>query len=150
MTTRTVRRPGAVRAVLDTNVALSALVFGCGRPARLRAAWQDGRVLPLVDRVTTAELVRVLAYPKFRLSADEQTQLLADYLPHAKVVPMPVEPPSVPTCRDAADLPFLRLARTGRASFLVSGDEDLLVLGQVGRCRIVRLDAFLDALMPSR
>ena len=71
---------GPPRVVIDTNVVLSALVFGKGTTARLRAAWQGGHCLPLVSTATAQELVRVLAYPKFRLDPQEQQELLADYL----------------------------------------------------------------------
>ena len=40
---------GPPRVVIDTNVVLSALVFGRGTTARLRAAWQGGHCLPLVS-----------------------------------------------------------------------------------------------------
>ncbi len=60
------------RVVIDTNLVLSALVFAGGRLASLRLAWQDQRVLPLVSRATAAELIRTLAYPKFKLTAAEQ------------------------------------------------------------------------------
>ena len=40
-------------------------------------------------------------------------------------------------CRDAGDLHILGLARSGKADYLVTGDDDLLVLNRFGRCRIV-------------
>jgi uncharacterized protein len=86
------------RVVLDTNVVLSALVFGKGPTAQLRAAWQRGDFVPLLSTATAQELVRVLAYPKFRLDAQSQQELLADYLPHALVVQVPEPPPAVPAC----------------------------------------------------
>lgn len=116
------------RVVLDTNLVLSALVFTGGPTARLRQAWQQGRCLPLVSTATVQELMRVLAYPKFRLSHAEQAELLADYLPHAEVVAVPTPPPAVPACRDPHDLPFLHLALAGSAQALVTGDKDLLAL----------------------
>ena len=66
------------RVVLDTNVVLSALLFGGGPAARVRVGWQSGRFVPLASTATAQELVRVLAYPKFELSAGEQEELLAD------------------------------------------------------------------------
>jgi predicted nucleic acid-binding protein len=39
----------APQVVLDTNVVLSALVFGGGTPARVRAGWQTGRFVPLAS-----------------------------------------------------------------------------------------------------
>jgi len=77
-----------MRVVLDTNVVLSALVFGGGTAGRLRLSWQQGVFVPLASTATAQELVRVLAYPKFRLSKLEQGELLADYLPHTQVVRM--------------------------------------------------------------
>ena len=68
------------RVVLDTNVALSALLFARGRLAPLRDAWYVQRFVPLLSRNTASELVRVLRYPKFRLSTGEQQELLADLL----------------------------------------------------------------------
>jgi predicted nucleic acid-binding protein len=68
--------------VLDTNVVLSALILAQGRRAPLRRAWQAGQCVPLVLRATTEELLRALSYPKFKLSAADQREWVADYLPH--------------------------------------------------------------------
>lgn len=136
----------SLRVVLDTNVVLSALVFGCGPAGRVRMAWQGGAVQPLASTATVQELLRVLAYPKFRLSAPKQQELLADYLPHVDTVRIPQPPPTVPECRDAMDLPFMQLAVAGKAQVLVSGDLDLLAIAgafeQASACPILSLEAF--------
>lgn len=125
------------RVVLDTNAVLSALLFGGGVSARLRRAWQDGLCTPLVSTATTHELMRVLAYPKFRLDAGQQDELLADYLPWTRVVRVPQPPPRVPDCRDPADTMFLHLAAAGRARALVTGDKDLLALAGMMPCAVL-------------
>jgi putative PIN family toxin of toxin-antitoxin system len=131
------------RVVLDTNVVLSALLFGGGSPALIRSGWQSGRFIPLASTVTAQELMRVLSYPKFRLSAAEQAELLADFMPWVEAVQVPDPPPRVPPCRDPLDLPFLHLAVAGKARALVSGDRDLLTLaGALGLCPILSVDAF--------
>ncbi len=136
-----------VLVVLDTNVVLSALVFGGGTAGRFRLAWQRGAVVPLASTATVQELVRVLAYPKFGLSLQEQGELLADYVPYVKTVSIPQPPPKVPDCRDAMDVPFLHLAVAGRAHALVSGDKDLLALAKVfergSGCPILSLEAIV-------
>lgn len=114
--------------VLDTNVLVSALLFPGSGLGRLRIAWQAGVFVPLASTATVQELVRVLAYPKFRLDSAAQRELMADYLPWATVVDVPDPPPLVPECRDKHDLPFLHLATAGKARVLVSGDADLLAL----------------------
>jgi uncharacterized protein len=70
--------------------------------------------------------MRVLGYPKFRLSPDERMELLGDYIPYCETVEVSERCPSV--CRDASDQLFLDLAQSGRADLLVSGDDDLLAL----------------------
>ncbi len=131
------------RVVLDTNVVLSALLFGGKSVARVLGGWQSERFLPLASTATTQELVRVLTYPKFGLSAVEQMELLADYVPWVQVVDIPNPPPSVPNCRDPFDTQFLQLAVASKARALVSGDRDLLGLaGTPGLCSILSIDAF--------
>lgn len=127
-----VQRPQQ-RWVLDTNVVLSALIRPGGVSGRLRLAWQAGLFLPLVNRITAAELIRVLAYPKFKLDADQQHDLLADYLPWTEVVAVCNPAPATPACRDSDDLPFLELAIAANADALVSGDADLLTLAPIDR-----------------
>jgi len=121
----------SLRVVLDTNIVFSALLFTSGRLAWIRRAWQQGTLTPLVCRQTMAELLRVLAYPKFKLSTSEREDLLAEFLPHAQSVPLPSRWPDLPQCRDPKDQMFLVLAHTADA-VLVSGDGDVLSMkGQV-------------------
>ena len=116
-----------VRLILDTNVLLSALLFPAGSLSWLRQAWQSEAIRPLTSRDTTAELIRVLAYPKFHLNDDEREDLLADYLPWCETVRV-LNPPLVPACRDPFDRPFLELALVAQSDALVTGDADLLAL----------------------
>jgi len=134
------------RVVFDTNVVMSALLFGGGISTRLRVVWQSGACVPLVSTATVQELIRVLAYPKFRLSADEQHELLADYLPYAMSVHIPQPTPTVPVCRDPFDLPFLHLAAAGKATALVTGDRDLLALAGQTRFAILTPAEFVATL----
>lgn len=136
------------RVVLDTNVVLSALLFGGGWGSDVRTGWQRGRFVPLASAATARELVRVLTYPKFRLDAAEQEQLLADYLPWVQVVRIPDPPPVVPACRDPFDTAFLHLAVAGKAHVLVSGDQDLLALaGAAGLCPVLPVQAFCEQVL---
>ena len=118
----------ARRVVLDTNSVVSAVLLVHCRLAPLRTAWQSGAVLPLLCTRTTQELLRVLTYPKFRLSADERDELLADYLPYAEVVGAAKSSSAAIKCRDPHDQAFLDLATTGKAKWLVTGDQNLLAL----------------------
>lgn len=115
------------RLVLDTNVIVSALMFGGRSMGWLVDAWQSGRLTPLASAQTTTELVRVLGYPKFRLAEAEREELLGEYLPWCEAV-MVDRSVEVPAVRDPDDRIFLELAISAAADALVTGDSDLLAL----------------------
>ena len=138
------KKVGPIRVVIDTNVLVSALLFG-GQPGKLRDLWVGGRLVPLVSKQTFAEFNKVLAYPKFRLSTAEIAMLVEEeVLPYAVVVNVTED--AAGTCRDSHDDKFLALAVSGHASYLVTGDQDLLVLQAFGNVRIVSVSDFLALL----
>jgi uncharacterized protein len=112
--------------------------------AKLRLAWQGDCFIPLASKATITELIRVLAYPKFKLTRSEQEDLLADYLPFCETVQMPDPLPLVPQCRDLFDEPFLVLALVGQANYLITGDRDLLCLADTFSCSIVTVEQFFQ------
>lgn len=116
------------RVVLDTNCIVAALIFSKQKMAWLRHSWQSGELIPLVSKDTANELLRVLAYPKFKLTRAEQALLLADFLPYAETVTAFDLPRNLPVIRDQDDQIFLVLAVAGKAEALVTGDNDLLVI----------------------
>ncbi len=118
----------SLRIVFDTNSVVSALLFEKGRLAWLREFWWKREQQPLASKATVQELIRVLAYPKFKLGEQGIQSLLADYLPFVENVDMPVNIPSLPSCRDENDQMFIALACVGKADVLVSGDADLLII----------------------
>ena len=70
----------------------------------------------------------------------EAYNLLVSYLSSDAVL-VTVEPP-FPACRDANDEYLLAMARDGAADFLVTNDQDLLSVSQIGTCRIVTPEEF--------
>jgi len=117
-----------VRAVLDANVIISALLSRNGSPAVVLRAWQDGQFELIVSPLLLAELARTLAYPKLRrrISAEEAEALLDWLRRAATVTPDPQGSPPIRS-RDPGDAYLLTLAASEHA-LLVSGDEHLLSL----------------------
>ena len=135
-----------IRAVLDTNVLLSALLFG-GRLEGLHRAWRAGRLRLVLSRETAEELLRVLAYPKFRLTRDEITFLFdIELLPFTEVVELPASKSGQRWSRDPEDDKFIRCAQAGKCTRLVTGDDDLLSLKRVGKVSILSPAKFLGML----
>ncbi|HEY9702026.1 MAG TPA: putative toxin-antitoxin system toxin component, PIN family [Allocoleopsis sp.] len=135
-----------LKVVIDTNLVLSALVFG-GKIGELRLAWQNKRFIPLISKPTITELIRVLAYPKFKLTNIEQEDLLSDYLLFCEPVIIPENLPTIPKCRDPFDEPFLILALVGNADYLVTGDKDILCLSDSFSCPIVTVEQFFQVII---
>ena len=59
-----------IRVVLDTNIVVSALLFG-GQLERLIELWKEGKILPLCSKEIIDEYLKVLSYPKFQLTEEE-------------------------------------------------------------------------------
>jgi putative PIN family toxin of toxin-antitoxin system len=117
-----------MRAVLDPNVLISALLSRDGSPARVFRAWLDGEFELVVSEELLAELERALAYPKLRERVQQADALeFVDLLRRgASVRTDPSEPPSVRSSDANDDYP-IALAESTQA-MLVSGDRPLLAL----------------------
>lgn len=134
----------APRVVLDTNCLVSALIFSRGRFAWLREAWQAGRFVALASHDTVSELLRILVYPKFKLTRNEQETLLGEFLPYVETVKIDAPPDGLPDIRDADDIIFLVLAAVARADALVSGDGDIQAVKSQFHIPILTVAEFAD------
>jgi len=132
------------RVVLDTNCLISALLFSRGRFAWLRDAWQSRRFVTLASHDTVSELMRVLAYPKFKLTRYEQETLLGEFLPYIETVRIASNADGLPEIRDTDDIIFLVLAAVGLADALVTGDGDILAVRDQFHVPIFTIAEFAD------
>jgi putative PIN family toxin of toxin-antitoxin system len=133
-----------IRAVLDTIALISALLFP-GLPSRLVPAWQEGDFLPVVSPPILDEYLRALAYPKFRLTAEEISGLLEEaFLPFIETVRVKGTPFKLRS--DPDDAKFIECALAAEVPWIVSGDTDLLDVGCVQSVQIVTVRRFLDIL----
>jgi uncharacterized protein len=117
-----------VRAILDPNVLITALLSRDGTPAKVLRAWLEGRFELLVSALLLDELKRALAYPRIakRITAGESDELLDWLRREALVVEDPEGPPESRSEHPGDDY-LLALAESERAA-LVSGDRHLLAL----------------------
>jgi len=112
-----------VRVVLDANVLLAG--FGTrGLCEALISVCLESHQL-IVSQPLLTETRRYLT-TTFKLPAARADEIIAFLREHAHVVKPSVV--AVSACRDPDDLPVLGTAVAGRASLLVTGDKDLLVL----------------------
>ena len=133
--------------VLDTNTVLSALLFNQSSLSQLRLFWQSEQLISLASKATISALIRVLAYPKFKLTSVEQRSFLDEYLPYTQTITKPEALPEPITCRDSNDVMFLELALAGDADYLITGDKDLLVLPQIFQFKTMSPTEFINNLI---
>lgn len=117
-----------MRAVLDPNVLISALLAPQGTPAELLRAWVAGEFELITSPLLLAELRRALGYPKLRKRIPEpDAAAFAEWLERfATPVPDPDTAPQRHS-EDPGDDYLIVLAAEARA-VLVSGDRHLLAL----------------------
>lgn len=134
--------PSDLRFVLDTNVVVSALLL---RQSVARQAFDKalahGKLL--ISQATIEELNCVLRRDKFNqyLLEDERIEFLTALVREATLVEITR---TVTECRDPQDDRFLELAVNGKATCIVSGDDDLLVLHPFRGIPIVTPRQFLN------
>ena len=131
-----------VRVVLDTNALVSRLLVPKSVPAQaVTKALRIGDIL--VSESTLNELADVLARPKFDayVSIEERQEFIRLLGRVVEIVPVVY---TVHACHDPNDDKFLDVAVNGEANFLVTGDNDLLILNPFREIRIVSPAAFLD------
>jgi uncharacterized protein len=130
----------AIRVVFDTNVLISCLLFS-GRVSYLRDLWLAGKFIPMLSKETFDEFRRVLAYPKFSLTPQEIRAIIDDEILPCFDVIEPGEP-IAGVCRDLHDDKYLTVAAYGNAAYIVTGDQDLLVLRKFRSTKIVTPQEF--------
>ncbi len=136
------KRKGLIRAVVDTNVFISSTLYE-GFASKLLSYWQQRRFIYLISKQILEEYIKVLSYPKFRLTKEEIKWVIKEeLLPYVDTVKIKAPVSVVKT--DPSDNIFLSTAVEGKASFVISGDRHLLVLKKYQYIQIVRIRDFLE------
>jgi hypothetical protein len=134
---------GTLKVVVDTNVVVSALLFG-GTPGKLIDLWQTGAVKPLASKQIIDEYLRVLTYPKFKLPEEEINFLLyQQILPYFDIIDVHPGPGIIK--KDPEDDKFIRCALAGKEKFIISGDQHLLALKSYRKIKILPPAEFIKS-----
>lgn len=132
-----------LRVVIDTNVLVSALIFG-GELSNIADLWRSGRITPFLSRDTFEELRDILVYPKFKLTEEEIKAVIEEeILPFFEVVE--VRDVINGVCSDADDDDkFLSCAIAALADFIVTGDNALLSVEKFRSVRIIKASRLIE------
>jgi putative PIN family toxin of toxin-antitoxin system len=133
--------------VLDTNVVISAVLWS-GKPGLLIEAAGEGAVRLYACRALLDELRGTLERPKLARYVEAKGLTVDDILTdYRRLVTLTRRAaPAGPWSRDPDDDRVIACALAARADFLVTGDDDLLVLGDIDTLRIVTPNELLAML----
>lgn len=130
-----------MKAVLDTNIFISALVLPSGQAQKAVLAAVEGRFDLAISKPIIHEVIEVLAR-KFARDAEELARV-AVFLSEFEVV-QPRR--TLQVLSDEPDNRILECAITARAQVIVTGDRAMLALQEYKGVRIVTLREFLGAI----
>ena len=128
------------RVVIDTNIWISYLLTK--DISKLDKIFSDESIVLLFSQELLDEFIEVASRPKFKKYFTiidlqdllQQIRLQADFIEVNSVITL---------SRDLKDNFLLSLAKDGKADYLLTGDNDLLVLKRLGRTKILTLSEFL-------
>lgn len=131
-----------MRLVIDSNVWISALVFGGQPRSLLEAIVRGGHTVVLSAEITT-EVRRILhaKFPSFVGDFNDLLAVISPRLEHVELGSLQVK-----LCRDPDDDRVIETACIGGAKFIISGDKDLLSLEKYGQIIICTPSEGLKAL----
>lgn len=131
-----------VRVILDTNVLVSAILFG-GKPEQILRSVIEEKILAVTSPVLLSELKEVLSKkfplrePAFKLTVNNLEKILRTVQPKR----------NIEIARDDDDNRVLEAAIEGKCSYIITGDNDLLSLVTFKNIKIVTPDAFLSSIL---
>jgi putative PIN family toxin of toxin-antitoxin system len=134
------KKAGKPEIVLDSNVLISALVFG-GTPRQILDLAIKGLIDVAVSDDTLEEIKGVLEGRKFQYPAKIVRAIIGEIEDLADLVQPGQKIEAVP--EDPADNRVLEYARASGADVIVSGDSHLLTLQSFGRVKIMSPVVFL-------
>ena len=135
-----------MRAILDSNVLISAILAEDSLPGLVLEAWRSRKFVLLSSFEQIEEVKRVSRYPHLasRIPPHIAGRLINDLRDVAIVIK---DLPSLDVSPDPFDNYLLATVNIGRANFLVTGDRrDLLELGKHGEAKIVSVRQFAHIL----
>ncbi|MBI3379061.1 MAG: putative toxin-antitoxin system toxin component, PIN family [Nitrospirae bacterium] len=115
-----------VKAVIDTNIWISALINPFGHPARLKKHFENGDLIAVISEPILNEIADVLSRPrikdKYDITSEDIQELLSLIEEKAEHV---LVSGSINICRDKDDDLIIETAIKGNAKYLITRDDDV-------------------------
>jgi uncharacterized protein len=130
-----------ISAVLDSNIFISALLFNGNQRIIINHAIEGDFKINISHEIIS-EIDFVLKRPKFKLTLNQITLFLNEINSLTEMCYPSVK--IINSCRDSKDHIILECAIESKSDYIVTGDNDLLVLKNFKTVSIVNSDTFLS------
>ncbi|MBE5318088.1 putative toxin-antitoxin system toxin component, PIN family [Pedobacter sp. MR2016-19] len=129
------------RIILDTNLWISFLISKDF--SRLDEIIFSKKSILIFSQELLEEFLEVVKRPKFRryFAQTDIEELLETIDEYGEFI---VVKSRIEICRDAKDNFLLSLAVDGKADFLLTGDQDLLMIEKIGNTNIKTISSFFE------
>ena len=131
-----------MRIVIDTNVIASAVFFG-GKPYQLLRYIMEGRVGVVASKEIVDEYEEIILRLRQKYPAITTKIPLQNLLTKFEIIRVSSD---IHVSRDSDDDKFISCAVDGKCLYIVSGDEDLLTIGNYQGIEILTVAGFLERL----
>ena len=128
------------RIVIDTNIFISFLISDSY--SKLDKFLRENKLRLIFSEELLNEILEVVSRPKMKkyFSNQDVTKLLDGISEHADLVDVTSE---INICRDKKDNFLLSLCVDSQADYLLTGDEDLLVIKKFKKTSIIKIGEYL-------
>jgi len=129
------------RIVIDTNLWISFLISNTY--SKLDILIQENKVKIIFSNELLYEFLDVVARPKLKkyFTTEDVNKILTSIQNHSDFIAVKSK---ADVCRDKKDNFLLALCEDGKADYLLTGDEDLLVLKKYKKTAILKIESYLQ------
>jgi putative PIN family toxin of toxin-antitoxin system len=129
-----------MRLVIDTNVIISGLFYG-GLPNMLLELVVKNKVKHIASEEIIDEYRKLVKRISAKIGISEKITALDYLIPRVEIINPTTK---IDICRDFDDNKFINCAIDGKCKYIISGDNDLLVIRRVANVEIVTVKEFLE------
>jgi putative PIN family toxin of toxin-antitoxin system len=130
-----------MKLVLDTNIFISSFYWG-GNPEKIIQRIIDGVDELYISKEILEEISSVMARPKFKTQRETIESFTKSIDKISKKIVIMGQVKNI--CRDSEDDNKLECGLLSNADYIITGDDDLLVLKEYANIKIIKPKEYLE------
>ncbi|MBS3137713.1 putative toxin-antitoxin system toxin component, PIN family [Candidatus Woesearchaeota archaeon] len=134
-----------IRIVLDTNIIISAFGWS-GNEYNILQKVMNKELLLVLSPEILDEYKRILLLQRLEFQEDEVEEFISALLEVAELIYPIYNKQSSIAIRDKDDIKFIICAIESKADYIITGDNDLLVIDKYNSIQIISSKNFLETL----